>query len=119
VFSAFFPRQTLKRRHSLVTRRLKGKHIKQNLHKKNINKPKQTETVIFSRSDKFQPIFSGLDKLVSRVHLECVGESRSVLSTLDKLKRIELRMEQLTKELERMPPEKAKIAERASLDETI
>ena len=50
--------------------------------------------------------------LVSKVHLECVGESRSVLSTLDKLKRIELKMEMLTKELEQMPAEKVAIAQR-------
>ena len=50
--------------------------------------------------------------LVSQVHMECVGESRSVLSTLDKLKRIELKMEMLTKELEQMPGEKVAIAQR-------
>ena len=49
---------------------------------------------------------------MSKVHLECVGESRSVLSTLDKLKRIELKMEMLTKELEQMPAEKVAIAQR-------
>ena len=53
-----------------------------------------------------------LDILVSKVHLECVGESRSVLSTLDKLKRIELKMEMLTKELEQMPEEKVVIAQK-------
>ena len=49
---------------------------------------------------------------MSKVHLECVGESRSVLSTLDKLKRIELKMEMLTKELEQMPEEKVVIAQK-------
>ena len=57
--------------------------------------------------------------LVSKVHLECVGESRSVLSTLDKLKRIELKMEMLTKELEQMPAEKVAIAQRVRRDEMI
>ena len=61
-----------------------------------------------------QPFISELDVLVSKVHLECVGESRSVLSTLDKLKRIELKMEMLTKELEQMPAEKVAIAQRVS-----
>ena len=51
---------------------------------------------------------------MSKVHLECVGESRSVLSTLDKLKRIELKMELLTRELEQMPAEKVAIAQRVS-----
>ena len=60
------------------------------------------------------PFISELDVLVSKVHLECVGESRSVLSTLDKLKRIELKMEMLTKELEQMPAEKVAIAQRVS-----
>ena len=49
---------------------------------------------------------------MSKVHLECVGESRSVLSTLDKLKRIELKMELLTRELEQMPGEKVAIAQK-------
>ena len=53
---------------------------------------------------------------MSKVHLECVGESRSVLSTLDKLKRIELKMEMLTKELEQMPAEKVAIAQRVRDD---
>ena len=57
-------------------------------------------------------ITSELDVLVSKVHLECVGESRSVLSTLDKLKRIELKMELLTRELEQMPGEKVAIAQK-------
>ena len=57
--------------------------------------------------------------LVSKVHLECVGESRSVLSTLDKLKRIELKMEMLTKELEQMPAEKVAIAQRVRGHEII
>ena len=57
--------------------------------------------------------------LVSKVHLECVGESRSVLSTLDKLKRIELKMEMLTKELEQMPAEKVTIAQRVRGHEII
>ena len=35
-------------------------------------------------------------------------------STLDLLKRIELRMEMLTQELERLPEEKVKIAQRVS-----
>ena len=61
-----------------------------------------------------EPFLSELDVLVSKVHLECVGESRSVLSTLDKLKRIELKMEMLTKELEQMPAEKVAIAQRVS-----
>ena len=44
--------------------------------------------------------------------MECVGESRSVLSTLDKLKRVELKMELLTRELEQMPAEKVTIAQK-------
>ena len=66
-----------------------------------------------------ESFISELDVLVSKVHLECVGESRSVLSTLDKLKRIELKMEMLTKELEQMPAEKVAIAQRVRRDEII
>ena len=55
---------------------------------------------------------SELDVLVSQVHMECVGESRSVLSTLDKLKRVELKMELLTRDLEQMPREKVAIAQK-------
>ena len=54
---------------------------------------------------------------MSKVHLECVGESRSVLSTLDKLKRIELKMELLTRELEQMPGEKVAIAQKVRVRE--
>ncbi|TRY70220.1 hypothetical protein TCAL_17257 [Tigriopus californicus] len=55
---------------------------------------------------------SVLDEVVSQIHDECVGESRSVLTTLDKLKRIELRMEHLTTELEKLPQIKVKIAQK-------
>ena len=55
---------------------------------------------------------SELDEAVSVIHLSCVGESRSLLSTLDKLKRIEMRMEFLTKDLEKLPREKVRIAEK-------
>ena len=48
--------------------------------------------------------------------MECVGESRSVLSTLDKLKRVELKMELLTRELEQMPAEKVAIAQKVRWD---
>lgn len=53
--------------------------------------------------------------MVSQIHEECVGQSRSKLSTLDKLKRIELHMEKLTKELETLPEAKVKIAQRVSV----
>eukprot|EP00094_Tigriopus_californicus_P002517 TCALIF_02434-PA protein Name:"Similar to Ccdc38 Coiled-coil domain-containing protein 38 (Mus musculus)" AED:0.18 eAED:0.12 QI:0/0.57/0.25/0.87/1/1/8/0/417 len=53
-----------------------------------------------------------IDEVVSQIHDECVGESRSVLTTLDKLKRIELRMEHLTTELEKLPQIKVKIAQK-------
>ena len=46
------------------------------------------------------------------VHDRCVGESRSPVSTLEKLKRLELRMEMLTKELDLLPPDKVKVAQR-------
>lgn len=62
---------------------------------------------------------SELGDLVSKIHLECVGQSKSVLSTLDKLKRVELRMEALTKELEALPEEKVKIAQRVSVFEKL
>ena len=55
-----------------------------------------------------------LDGTVSKTHLECVGESRAVLETIDKLKRIELRMEELTQRLEMLPEEKVKIAQKVS-----
>lgn len=51
---------------------------------------------------------------MSRIHSECVGESRAVLETIDKLKRIELRMEGLTQKLEMLPNEKVKIAQKVS-----
>ena len=56
-----------------------------------------------------------LEQLVSATHLRCVGESKSLLSTLSKLKRIELRMETLTEELERLPEAKVKLAEKVTL----
>ena len=55
---------------------------------------------------------SGLDEIVTRIHDVSVGVSRSPLSTLDKLKRIELTMEALTKQLDDLPQEKVKIAQK-------
>lgn len=53
-----------------------------------------------------------LDAIVSTVHAKCVNNPRTKMATLDKLKRIELRMELLTKELEILPEDKVKIAQR-------
>ena len=73
-----------------------------------------SETFVLIVNSFIRPYASELDALVSEIHLECVGESRSVLSTLDKLKRIELKMEHLTRELEQMPQEKVRIAQKVS-----
>jgi hypothetical protein len=43
-----------------------------------------------------------------------VGEVDPEISTMELLKRIELRMESLTQELERLPAEKVKIAQRVN-----
>ncbi len=45
----------------------------------------------------------------------CNEHSRSKVSTLEKLKRIELTMENLTKDLDLLPQEKVKIAQRAGI----
>ncbi len=58
---------------------------------------------------------SVLDSAVSKIHDECVGASRSPISTLEKLKRLELRMEMLTKELDLLPKDKVKVAQRVSV----
>ena len=43
-----------------------------------------------------------------------MGPLDQEVSTMDLLKRIELKMEQLTQQLERLPPEKVKISQRVS-----
>ena len=45
---------------------------------------------------------------------ECLGTLDQEVTTMDLLKRIELRMESLTQNLERLPFEKVKIAQRVS-----
>ena len=42
----------------------------------------------------------------------CLGPLDQEVSTMDLLKRIELKMEQLTQQLERLPAEKVKISQR-------
>ena len=53
------------------------------------------------------------------VYHDCVGRSfgssNKEVSTLDLLKRIELKMEELTQTLERLPEEKVKIAQRVRI----
>jgi hypothetical protein len=60
---------------------------------------------------------SELERLVSATQAEVAGgeaAGRAALPTIDKLKRIELRMETLTQQLEKLPQEKVKIAQRVS-----
>lgn len=57
---------------------------------------------------------SELESIVSRIHASCVGQPRSHIPTIEKLRRIELRMELLTKELEVLPEGKVKIAQKVS-----
>ena len=47
-------------------------------------------------------------------YAECLGPLDQEVTTMDLLKRIELRMEFLTQNLERLPLEKVKIAQRVS-----
>ena len=69
---------------------------------------------------RYAPLFSkaffssGLDEIVTNIHDVSVGVSRSPLSTLDKLKRIELTMEALTKQLDDLPQDKVKIAQKVN-----
>ena len=53
-----------------------------------------------------------LGKLVRATYVECLGPLDQEVTTMDLLKRIELRMEFLTQHLERLPQEKVKIAQR-------
>ena len=48
-------------------------------------------------------------------YIKCVGHLEQEVTTMDLLKRIELRMESLTQHLERLPAEKVKIAQRVSV----
>ena len=65
---------------------------------------------IISRNHSF--LFPELAKQVRGIFVNCVGEVDPDISTMELLKRIELRMESLTQDLERLPPEKVKIAQR-------
>ena len=67
-----------------------------------------------SRFDVQMFFFSELAKQVRAIFVNCVGEVDPDISTMELLKRIELRMESLTQDLERLPPEKVKIAQRVS-----
>ena len=58
--------------------------------------------------------FLDLGKIVRVTYGECLGPLEQEVSTMDLLKRIELRMEVLTQNLERLPLEKVKIAQRVS-----
>ena len=60
----------------------------------------------------FSPLELG--KLVRSTYVLCLGPLDQEVSTMDLLKRIELKMEQLTQQLERLPPEKVKISQRVS-----
>ena len=53
-----------------------------------------------------------LGRLVRSTYVECLGPLDQEVTTMDLLKRIELRMEFLTQHLERLPQEKVKIAQR-------
>ena len=55
-----------------------------------------------------------LGKLVRATYVECLGPLDQEVTTMDLLKRIELRMEFLTQHLERLPGEKVKIAQRVT-----
>ena len=55
-----------------------------------------------------------LGRLVRSTYVECLGPLDQEVTTMDLLKRIELRMEFLTQHLERLPQEKVKIAQRVS-----
>ena len=77
--------------------------------------PKGNSSSVMKKKANFtaeDQILADLDILVNHFHSKCVGDSKSLISTLDKVKRIELRMEMLTKELELLPPNKVKIAEK-------
>ena len=58
--------------------------------------------------------FSELGRIVRVTYAECLGPLDQEVTTMDLLKRIELRMEFLTQNLERLPLEKVKIAQRVS-----
>ena len=58
--------------------------------------------------------FLDLGKIVRVTYGECLGPLEQEVSTMDLLKRIELRMEVLTQNLENLPLEKVKIAQRVS-----
>ena len=49
------------------------------------------------------------------IFLLCVGDVDLEILTMELLKRIELRMESLTQDLERLPAEKVKIAQRVRI----
>lgn len=53
------------------------------------------------------------------MYVECLEALDQEVTTMDLLKRIELRMEMLTQELERLPSEKVKIAQRVSLSRNL
>eukprot|EP00093_Oithona_nana_P013471 13471.XXX_1031599_1029464_1 [CDS] Oithona nana genome sequencing. len=57
-------------------------------------------------------ILRELGRLVRSTYVECLGPLDQEVTTMDLLKRIELRMEFLTQHLERLPQEKVKIAQR-------
>ena len=58
--------------------------------------------------------FLDLGRIVRVTYAECLGPLDQDVTTMDLLKRIELRMESLTQNLERLPVEKVKIAQRVS-----
>jgi hypothetical protein len=53
-----------------------------------------------------------LGKMIRTIYVDCVGPLDQEVTTMDLLKRIELRMENLTQHLEMLPAEKVKIAQR-------
>ena len=64
-------------------------------------------------------ILKDLDRQVRTIYIDCVGNTFGPatmdVTTLELLKRIELKMEMLTQSLERLPEEKVRIAQRVSL----
>ena len=72
--------------------------------------------VDFTRKNTFYFFFNHpeLGRIVRVTYAECLGPLDQEVTTMDLLKRIELRMEFLTQNLERLPLEKVKIAQRVS-----
>ena len=51
-----------------------------------------------------------LEKWVSKIYVSCIGDNVAKISTIDMLHHIEMRMENLTQEMESLNPEKVELA---------